>query len=182
MMMAQTSFSGLLRGSLMGIFDHSLKFSDTAPILVGYTHHTGATDMRVNFKALESYGAGNMAAQASVANGVALVQMLFDGLIDNIASAEGHMQRKAIADKGACINRATSIVMGLQGSLDFDKGGDLARNLNDLYTYVTRRLIHANAQNDVQALVEVRGLMDEIRRAWREVPNLLPVHRESMLH
>ena len=134
--------------------------------------------MRMNFKAMESYGADNVASQASVANNVALIQMLFDGLLENISAAKGHMERGAIMEKGNCIQRAGRIVVGLQGSLDFEKGGDLARNLNDLYSYVTRRLIHANARNDVAALEEVRGLMDEISQAWREVPALLPVQKD----
>jgi flagellar protein FliS len=58
--------------------------------------------------------------------------------------------------------------------LDLDKGGDLANNLNELYSYVTRRLIHVNARNDLDALQEVYTLMNEIRQAWRDVPKLLP--------
>jgi flagellin-specific chaperone FliS len=66
------------------------------------------------------------------------------------------------------------IVVGLQGALDFDKGGDIARNLNDLYSYVTRRLFHVNAHNDLEALQEVHNLMNEIRGAWQVVPSLVP--------
>ncbi len=138
--------------------------------------------MRMNFKAMESYGADNVASQASVANNVALIQMLFDGLLENLAAAKGHMERGAIMEKGNCISRAGRIVVGLQGSLDFEKGGDLARNLNDLYSYVTRRLIHANARNDAAALDEVRSLMDEISQSWREVPALLPVQKDFNWH
>ena len=64
-------------------------------------------------------------------------------------------------------------MIGLQGSLDFEKGGDLATNLNELYSYVTRRLFHVNAHNDVVALDEIYGLMREIRDAWEGVPSLL---------
>ena len=55
--------------------------------------------MRMNFKAMESYGADNVASQASVANNVALIQMLFDGLLENLAAAKGHMERGAIMEK-----------------------------------------------------------------------------------
>jgi flagellar protein FliS len=108
--------------------------------------------------------------------------MLFDGLIDAVVAAQGHMTHGAIQEKGKCIARASRIVIGLQGVLDFNKGGDLARNLNDLYTYVTRRLIHANAHNDIDALKEVHGLMTEIRTAWQEVPALLPTRAIEQVH
>ena len=159
-----------------------LKFLETAPISTVYTNPVGDTDMRVQFKAMESYGSDNLASQASVANNVALIQMLFDGLIDAVVAAQGHMTHGAIQEKGKCIARASRIVIGLQGVLDFNKGGDLARNLNDLYTYVTRRLIHANAHNDIDALKEVHGLMTEIRTAWQEVPALLPTRVIEQVH
>jgi flagellar protein FliS len=130
--------------------------------------------MRVHFKAMESYGEGSHASQAVVADKVELIQMLFDGLIDSLVTAKGHIQRGSIEEKNKSLMRAGRIVIGLQGSLDLDKGGDLASNLYELYSYVTRRLIHVNARNDLDALQEVHTLLNEIRQAWRDVPNLLP--------
>jgi flagellar protein FliS len=89
-------------------------------------------------------------------------------------TARGHIEREDIFEKNKSLMRAGRIVIGLQGALDLDKGGDLANNLNELYSYVTRRLIHVNARNDLEALQEVYSLMSEIRQAWRDVPKLLP--------
>ena len=138
--------------------------------------------MRVHFKAMESYGAGNTATQAVVANKVELIQMLFDGLIESLMSAKGHIEHNAIVEKGKSLARANRILFGLQGALDFEKGGDLANNLNELYSYVTRRLLHINLHNDLQALAEVHGLMNEIRQAWRDVPGLLPARTSLTAH
>jgi flagellar protein FliS len=138
--------------------------------------------MRVHFKAMESYGAGNVASQAVVANKVELIQMLFDGLIESMMSAQGHIKHGAIAEKGKSLARANRILFGLQGALDFEKGGDLATNLNELYSYVTRRLLHINLNNDLTALAEVHGLMSEIRQAWRDVPSLLPARTSLTAH
>ena len=136
--------------------------------------------MRVHFKAMESYGSDNLASQASVANNVALIQMLFDGLVDSVSQAQGHLTHGKIQEKGKAIARASRIVVGLQGALDFNRGGELAQNLNDLYNYVTRRLIFANAHNDMEALKEVQHLMSEIRSAWAQLPTLLP--QQAQLH
>jgi len=138
--------------------------------------------MRVLFKAMESYGADNLASQAAVANRVDLIQILFDGLIESLAAAQGHLQRGAIQEKCKCLSRASRIVVGLQSSLDFEKGGELAQNLNELYSYITRRLLYANAQNDLQAVIEVHGLMSDIRQAWQEYPLLLPQQTIAGLH
>jgi len=130
--------------------------------------------MRVNHKAIDSYGQVKVSTGVSSANNIELIQMLFDGLIESLSTARGHIQHGAIADKSKSIARASRIVLGLQGALDFEKGGDLASNLNELYSYVTRRLLYVNAKNDIEALDEVYGLMSEIRQAWESVPGLIP--------
>ena len=56
----------------------------------------------------------------------------------------------------------------------FERGGELAQNLDELYGYVTRRLVRANAHNDLEILEEVRSLMAEIRDAWASLPGLMP--------
>ena len=130
--------------------------------------------MRANNRAIESYGQVKVSTGVSKSNNVELIQMLFDGLIESLATARGHIQHNNMSEKSKAISRASRIVLGLQGALDFDKGGDLANNLNELYNYITRRLLHVNARNDLAALDEIHGLMTEIRGAWETVPALIP--------
>ncbi len=130
--------------------------------------------MRANQKAIAAYGDVKVTTGVSSANSVQLIQMLFDGLLESLAATKGHIQNGAIVEKGKSIARASRIVIGLQGALDFERGGDLANNLNELYGYVTRRLLHVNARNDLDALEEIFGLMNEIRTAWEGVPDLIP--------
>ena len=130
--------------------------------------------MRANHRAIESYGQVKVSTGASQSNNVELIQMLFDGLIESLSTAKGHVQHNNVGEKSKAIARASRIVLGLQGALDFEKGGDLAANLNELYNYVTRRLLHVNARNDLKALEEIHGLMTEIRSAWETVPALIP--------
>ncbi len=130
--------------------------------------------MNMRQRALASYGDVKVTTGVTGADSIQLIQMLFDGLLESLATARGQIERGEIADKGKSLARAGRIVVGLQGALDFDKGGDIARNLNDLYAYVTRRLFHVNAHNDLDALKEVHNLMSEIRGAWQMVPQLVP--------
>lgn len=130
--------------------------------------------MRANQKAIAAYGDVKVTTGVASANGVQLIQMLFDGLLESLAATKGHIQNGAIVEKGKSIARASRILIGLQGALDFERGGDLANNLNELYGYVTRRLLHVNARNDLDALEEIFGLMNEIRSAWEGVPDLIP--------
>jgi len=137
--------------------------------------------MRANHRAIESYGQVKVSTGVSKASSVELIQMLFDGLIESMSAAKGHIQHNNIAEKSKAITRASRIVLGLQGALDFEKGGELAKNLDELYNYVTRRLLHVNARNDSEALEEIYGLMIEIRSAWESVPELIPRSQQASM-
>jgi flagellar protein FliS len=63
-----------------------------------------------------------------------------------------------------------NIIQGLRSSLDKDKGGDIAENLDSLYEYMGRRLLEANVNNDIAILDEVYGLLAEIKQGWDGIP------------
>jgi flagellar protein FliS len=98
-----------------------------------------------------------------------LIQMLMEGALAKIAVAKGHMERAEIREKGEQIGCAISILEGLKTSLDHDKGGEIARNLEDLYMYMERRLIEANRGNDTSLLDEVSDLLEQIKEAWEAI-------------
>ena len=129
--------------------------------------------MRAYSKFAESYGSVQVSTGVATADNVQLIQMLFDGLLESLATASGHIQNNAIEEKSKALARAGRIVVGLQGALDFERGGELAQNLNELYVYVTRRLFHVNAYNDLAALEEVQSLIKDIADAWKSLPSLL---------
>jgi len=59
--------------------------------------------MRANQKAIASYGDVKVTTGVATANNVQLIQMLFDGLLESLATAKGHIQNGAIVDKGKSI-------------------------------------------------------------------------------
>lgn len=129
--------------------------------------------MRAYSKVADSYGSVQVVTGVATADNIQLIQMLFDGLNESLSSAKGHIQNNAIEEKSKALSRAGRIVVGLQGALDFERGGELAQNLNELYAYVTRRLFHVNAYNDLSVLDEVQSLIQSIAQAWQTLPSLL---------
>lgn len=121
---------------------------------------------------------GNLAAYQTVAThgGVAasdphrLILMLLDGALERVAAARGYMANSVYAEKGRLIGRVLAIVDELRVSLDTERGGDLARNLEALYDYIGRQLLRANVENRVDLLDEVTTLLQEIRTAWIAIP------------
>jgi flagellar protein FliS len=96
----------------------------------------------------------------------ALVQMLIDGTFDRMVAARGCIERGDLAGKAKLLHSCVILIAELRGSLDLEKGGALARNLRDLYEYMTRRLLIANVRSDADCVTEVLGLLGEIRGAW----------------
>ena len=116
--------------------------------------------------ALDQYSQNAVRARVESASPHRLIQMLLEGALGKIAAAKGHMDRGEIRPKGEQIGSAISILEGLKTSLDMEKGGEIARNLEDLYTYMERRLIEANRVNDTALLDEVSDLLKQIKEAW----------------
>jgi flagellar secretion chaperone FliS len=98
-----------------------------------------------------------------------MVLMLFDGALERLAMARGCLERKGRGDigkKAQLLTQCLHIIGELRGSLHLAEGGALAQNLSDLYEYMLRQLLRANAENDLQRIREVSALLSEIRGAW----------------
>lgn len=96
----------------------------------------------------------------------ALVQMLLDAAVDRMVAARGCIERGELGGKAKLLHSCVIIIAELRGSLDLARGGPLARNLRDLYEYMTRRLLVANVRSDAGCVDEVLSLLGEIRAAW----------------
>ena len=103
-----------------------------------------------------------------IKDGIHLVQMLFDALLEALDKAEDAMRSNE--DKTQDVGRAIRILFGLQTSLELGKGYELSEKLNDLYGYCISKCTHANTNNDVKALEEVRALITEVASAWAHLP------------
>lgn len=118
------------------------------------------------YGAVQHYASVSNTTAVTDADPHRLVGLLLAGALDRISIAKGCMGRGEVAGKGENIGRAIGILEGLRGSLDLEAGGELARNLDDLYDYLTRRLLEANVRNDVAPLDEVSGLLGDVKNAW----------------
>jgi len=118
---------------------------------------------------LQQYQRGAAQVQVSEASPHRLVHLLFDGALKRLAAARGALEAGDVALKGELIGKVIAIVEGLRISLDRERGGDIAANLGALYDYMERRLLEANARNDVGMLNEVNSLLKEIAAGWQAI-------------
>ncbi len=106
---------------------------------------------------------------ALYADSHSLITQMFDGAMTRIAQARGAIERKDVAAKGELISHAINIIGSLEACLDYDKGGEIAKNLGQLYEYMILTLTQANIHNDRARLDEVIGLLLEIKSAWTQI-------------
>jgi flagellar protein FliS len=100
-----------------------------------------------------------------------LIIMLYDGAIKNINIAIEELKKKhkkldAISNS---IIKAQDIVSELMVSLDFEQGGDIAKNLFSIYIYMNRELLNANIKKQSKPLELVKSLLMELREAWSQI-------------
>ncbi|MCB2427796.1 flagellar export chaperone FliS [Methylophaga pinxianii] len=124
----------------------------------------------INKKALEGYGRGAVESEVNFASPHRIIQMLMEGALSKIATAKGCIARNDIAEKSRQITWGMNIIQGLRASLDAQKGGEVAANLDSLYEYMGRRLLEANVTNDVVILDEVSSLLMEVKAGWDNIP------------
>ena len=68
------------------------------------------------------------------------------------------------------MRKAAGIIDALRSSLDSERGGDMADNLERLYDYMGRELTHANLHDDAAALLSIINVNETLRGAWSAIP------------
>ncbi|WP_085298123.1 flagellar export chaperone FliS [Cognaticolwellia mytili] len=99
-----------------------------------------------------------------------LVALLFQKLLDNIATAKGAIAQKNYAKKGSELSNAIAIIGVLESSLDFEQGGEISKNLSDLYLFCSEKLLEASTDNDIDKLNDVAQVLIPIKSGWDAIP------------
>jgi len=98
-----------------------------------------------------------------------LIIMLYDGAIKNASFAVEHMKSGQIEKVHDCLIKTKNIVTELMATLNMDRGGDIANNLQSLYSYMFSQLIEANMNKKTEPVVVVIDLLKELRAAWTQI-------------
>lgn len=105
----------------------------------------------------------------ATASPLGLVVKLYQGAIRQALQARDHLVEGRVADRARAIGKALAIVGELQSTLDLEQGGEIARNLDDLYTYVTQRLLEANLSGEASCIDEATDVLRTLLGGWEEI-------------
>ena len=95
-----------------------------------------------------------------------LPKCVFDGLLDELARARGHIEAKRYQEKGRSLEKCLNIINGLNSALDYDSGGEVVQGLSRLYDYCIYRLSDVSVSLSLEGLEEVVQLLGVIREGW----------------
>lgn len=101
-----------------------------------------------------------------------LLLLLYDGGIKFLNQAKQLIEARDYAGKGIAISKAMDILNELSSSLNKEKGGDLAENLNKLYFWCNSRLAMANLKMNTEMIDEVIKVISGLRSAYAQIQNM----------
>jgi flagellar protein FliS len=98
-----------------------------------------------------------------------LVIMCYEGAISNLNLAKKKYLSGEYEAKAKAIQKVQDIMSELMAALDLGKGGQIAENLEGLYSYMLRRITEGDLKKDITAIDEVTGMLEELKGTWEEI-------------
>lgn len=98
-----------------------------------------------------------------------LVVMLYDRAIYSLNDAIKAIEASDIERRWKSNKNANEVITHLAMTLDFEKGGQIAQNLNDLYRFMLRTLVNVDVRNDPQPARDAIRLLEPLRQSWDQI-------------
>jgi len=107
-----------------------------------------------------------------------LVQLLYESALTHLQLAHQLLRVESDKDQLILLERslvkALNIVLELRDALDFTVGSELPHNLDLLYDYIQRRLLHARIKKDIAAVKECMSLLETLKSGWDAIAQPSP--------
>ncbi|MGA2353202.1 MAG: flagellar export chaperone FliS [Terriglobales bacterium] len=109
--------------------------------------------------------------EASVrgANSVALVVRLYEQMIEDMRQVALAIERNDIRRRSDRIKHTLLVIAHLQSTLDFERGGKVARDLDNFYNALRQNVVYVQFHPTKSAATQVITDLLAVREAWIEV-------------
>lgn len=98
-----------------------------------------------------------------------LIVMLYEGAIRFANQAIPYIEAGDVQGKHTAIQRFQDIIYELMSCLNFKEGGEIAQNLNSLYTYIIDLANQSSSTMTVEPLREANQIIGELKEAWEQI-------------
>jgi flagellar protein FliS len=103
------------------------------------------------------------------ASKVKQVALLYERILVSLREAIDAVEKNEIERRWRANKRAQDIILALYGSLDEEHGGDITRNLSQIYMFCLRRLPRVDLKNDATPAQEALEVLEPLAKSWREL-------------
>ena len=107
--------------------------------------------------------------QVMTASPAKLISMLYDKAILSLKEAVAAIEKGDIEARWRANKKAMDIIGHMWATLDLEKGGEIARNLDGLFSFMLTRLPRIDLDNDPEAANQVIELLEPLRRSWHDI-------------
>lgn len=98
-----------------------------------------------------------------------LILMLYDGALSNLARAKQAQAENRKLEAGRYIGKCQEILLELIACLNEEQGGEIAKNLKQIYMYMIEQLLRANIRSNPEPIIETETLLRQLREAWEQI-------------
>ncbi len=98
-----------------------------------------------------------------------IILMLYDGAIAFMHQAAEAAENHNYIERAHKITRANNILLELLSSLNFERGGEIAVNLREIYVFLVKELLKADRENDAQLIRTCSDILNTIREGWQSL-------------
>lgn len=98
-----------------------------------------------------------------------LLLMMYEGAIKFLKQARTGLEENDMAKFCRFLSKAQAIIAELMNTLDFEKGGTIARDLDRLYDFMLFYLTEANLHRDARRITKTIGLIETIYKAYKTI-------------
>jgi flagellar secretion chaperone FliS len=104
---------------------------------------------------------------------IELVVILFDAAINDMRRAVSAIRASDVEERAAAVRHAMLVLQQLQGTLDFEKGGDVARQFEHFYNLIRAKVLESQLRNSPELMQQPIRFMAEVRDCWVEAEKQL---------
>ncbi|TSA06659.1 MAG: flagellar export chaperone FliS [Deltaproteobacteria bacterium] len=117
---------------------------------------------------MNGYGAYKRTS-VETADQKSLILICYDEAIRSLQIGKDGFLKKAFEEKARQFIRAQDFISELLSSLDLEAGGEIARNLSDIYNFCLRHIMRGDINRDMKAIDDVIAMLSELRSAWAQL-------------
>ncbi len=97
------------------------------------------------------------------------IVMLYDGVIRFVQQAKEAIREKRIEDRYRLLLKASEVIYGLQGALDFENGGHIAKVLYNYYSNIDMKIFTIHRTNNMEECDVLIADLKQMRDVWAEI-------------